>query len=337
MLNDFYQQFCHETKEILDEYSPSWITAAVSGGVDSITLLHSLVEFFKNTKTKIHVLTFNHGIRKEAKTEVLFVQQLAKDLNCSSCIINLNMSYDNFSQNRARELRRAKMLEEKKGELVFLGQHLDDQLETVYMRLGKNSGFLGLAGISPISNNYARPLLKFSKKEIINQATLNGWKWSEDPTNQDTAFTRNYIRQKLFDNKLLCAALSNIQQNASVWRKEFKTIMATWCEKHISKSEPTFAKPYLLELVEKLVPVFTPLQNQTLKNFALLSAKPETTPNIYVGAIALQYIVHHISQFKKERHQKYRLAYKNLLNNRNFTVSHHLFTIKQEIVSIKKE
>ena len=247
------------------------------------------------------------------------------------------MRYDTFSQNCARDLRNSKINEEKKGNLVFLGQHLDDQLETVYMRIEKHSGFLGLAGMSTISNGYCRPLLNFSKQEIIDEATLNGWNWFEDPSNQDITFTRNNIRQKLANNKSLRLAVSNIQQNAALWRKEFNTAMAAWCKKHINKHETIFSKQSIVSIVDELSPSFVKLQNKTLESFSLLSTTPEISPEIYIGATALQYIIHHISSFKKERLQKYRLAYQYLLNNRNFTVSQHLVVIKKGLVFVKKE
>lgn len=187
----------------------SKILISLSGGVDSTTLYYLIVnsKFFKNKN--IHIIIFDHQIRREGRFEI---RQLVKEYNLSrhSLIIKklkLTNSQSGF-QNKSRLLRYKFLIQySKKNKIndLFLGHHLDDLNETFLMRKVHQSNVRGLYSIfaEKFKNLiYHRPLRDFSKASIIKFATQNGIKWYEDRTNAELDYSRNKIRSFLNNKKI---------------------------------------------------------------------------------------------------------------------------------------
>jgi tRNA(Ile)-lysidine synthetase-like protein len=187
----------------------SKILISLSGGVDSTTLYYLIVnsKFFKNKN--IHIIIFDHQIRREGRFEI---RQLVKEYNLSrhSLIIKklkLTNSQSGF-QNKSRLLRYKFLIQySKKNKIndLFLGHHLDDLNETFLMRKVHQSNVKGLSSIftEKFKNLiYHRPLRDFSKASIIKFATQNGIKWYEDRTNAELDYSRNRIRSFLNNKKI---------------------------------------------------------------------------------------------------------------------------------------
>jgi tRNA(Ile)-lysidine synthase len=88
-------------------------------------------------------------------------------------------------------------LKEWNGDVIALGQHLDDQAETVLIHLLHGSGLRGLGGIRPVNGHYIRPLLEISRADILDYVTQMGLDPRQDETNEDTSYLRNAIRHKV--------------------------------------------------------------------------------------------------------------------------------------------
>ena len=187
----------------------SKILISLSGGVDSTTLYYLIVnsKFFKNKN--IHIIIFDHQIRREGRFEI---RQLVKEYNLSrhSLIIKklkLTNSQSGF-QNKSRLLRYKFLIQySKKNKIndLFLGHHLDDLNETFFMRKVHQSNVKGLSSIftEKFKNLiYHRPLRDFSKASIIKFATQNGIKWYEDRTNAELDYSRNKIRSFLNNKQI---------------------------------------------------------------------------------------------------------------------------------------
>lgn len=187
----------------------SKILISLSGGVDSTTLYYLIVnsKFFKNKN--IHIIIFDHQIRREGRFEI---RQLVKEYNLSrhSLIIKklkLTNSQSGF-QNKSRLLRYKFLIQySKKNKIndLFLGHHLDDLNETFLMRKVHQSNVKGLSSIftEKFKNLiYHRPLRDFSKASIIKFATQNGIKWYEDRTNAELDYSRNKIRSFLNNKQI---------------------------------------------------------------------------------------------------------------------------------------
>ncbi len=171
----------------------SRVIVAVSGGADSVCLLHVLKELAPATLAG--VAHFNHKWRADASDEdERFVAALA-----SHFALPFHRSAATPSSgNREQEARRAR--QKFFGTLdatIALGHNRNDQAETVLFRFLRGSGLTGLAGIAPISPGIIRPLIDITREEIEQYLRSRNIPWREDSTNQDLTFARNRIRHDL--------------------------------------------------------------------------------------------------------------------------------------------
>ncbi|MCK5306151.1 MAG: tRNA lysidine(34) synthetase TilS [Candidatus Omnitrophica bacterium] len=186
------------------------VLAGVSGGPDSVALLMLLAEFKDRFSLKVHVVHFNHMLRKrEAEKEERFVRVLAKNLGFSVTVRRGNAALkakkDRLSlEDAARRLRYDfffKIASKFKSDKIALGHTLDDQAETFIMRAVRGAGIRGLAGIWPVrkmKNCYIiRPLLKTTKKEVLEYLKKNKAGFCVDSSNLNTVYLRNEVRLKV--------------------------------------------------------------------------------------------------------------------------------------------
>ncbi len=174
------------------------IGVAVSGGADSVVLLHLLYRLRSRFACRLHVLHVNHHLRAaESDTDESFIAALAQSLGLPITIEHTPPPTTQIEQT-ARDLRRAffaQALQEQNLQAIALGHNRSDQAETVLFRFLRGSGATGLAGMRPVTRDYLiRPLLHCTREEIRKWATAEGLSWREDASNLDTAFTRNRIR-----------------------------------------------------------------------------------------------------------------------------------------------
>ena len=164
---------------------------AVSGGVDSVVLLHMLAQ----SSADIVVAHFDHGIRPESADDAAFVAKLARTYNLPFKMAREELGPD-ASEEHARNRRYTflKSVAEPLGAHIVTAHHADDVIETVAINTTRGTGWRGL---SVMDSGIVRPLLDTSKQEIIDYATAHGLTWREDSTNVSDAYLRNRLRQKL--------------------------------------------------------------------------------------------------------------------------------------------
>ncbi len=174
------------------------ILLAVSGGLDSMTLLH----LFSLTKLNFSIAHCNYNLRSNESLEDEFlVKKIAKKLKIELHIKNINIkNYLNKNklsvQIAARKIRYDwfnSLIDKYHFSYIITAHHLDDQLETLLINIGRGSGIEGLIGI-PESKLLIRPLLNFTKKEILIYANDNNVIWNEDSSNSKNNYLRNSIR-----------------------------------------------------------------------------------------------------------------------------------------------
>ena len=186
------------------------VIIAVSGGADSIALLDLLVNFSKNNfPLQLAVASLDHGLRKESKDEINFVQGLSRKYNLPffNSKVELLKEKQTAIEERARKERYiflekiAKIYQAFK---IAVAHHADDQVETVLLNFLNGTGIAGLSGMKirrPIFHNskifLVRPLFYFTKKEIIQYLKKKKLPWCEDKSNLDEKYTRNLIRHKI--------------------------------------------------------------------------------------------------------------------------------------------
>ena len=179
------------------------VGVAVSGGADSVCLLHVLLELAHRWDLHLSVLHLDHGLRgEESRQDAEFVRGLADRLGLPLCLRETRVapSPDNLEQ-AARQARLAFFRETMAGgavQRVATGHTRSDQAETVLFRFLRGSGTAGLAGIRPVtSEGIVRPLIEVDRSEVRQFLLERGIAWREDSTNSSLQFARNRIRREL--------------------------------------------------------------------------------------------------------------------------------------------
>jgi len=184
------------------------VAVAVSGGADSVALLRALLELREQLGAVLSVAHFHHGIRgAEADSDLQFVKELATnfglELHCAAGDVPAYARTQKVSlEAAARELRHqwfAQLVREGKADKIATAHTLDDQAETVLMRIVRGAGARGLASIFPAqqTKRLIRPLLEVSRREIEAYLIELGQTWREDSSNRDLNHTRNRVRHEL--------------------------------------------------------------------------------------------------------------------------------------------
>ena len=177
------------------------VGVAVSGGVDSMCLLHAFLSMGQSV-VAIHV---EHGIRGQAsKEDMAFVRDYCLGHKIPFASIEVDaLGYAQAKgmgvEQAARELRYdyfERLLADKQVDVIATAHHLDDQVETVLMHLLRGAGIRGLGGIGD-REGYIRPLIGCTRREILDYAEQYRIPYREDSTNSDTAYRRNWMRQVL--------------------------------------------------------------------------------------------------------------------------------------------
>lgn len=188
----------------------SHILVAVSGGADSVALLHSLHQVAKKNRWRLTVAHLNHGIRGEAAGEdAAFVETMAKRLRIP-CVIGrarvpaLAKRKGISLEMAAREARYAFLVRTAravKADVLATAHTADDQVETILLKWVRGAGRGGLSGMAAQSLIegvlLVRPLLDMSRSEIEAFLRERGLPWREDDSNRDTTFLRNRVRHEL--------------------------------------------------------------------------------------------------------------------------------------------
>jgi tRNA(Ile)-lysidine synthase len=172
------------------------VLAAVSGGPDSTALLQGLAALKGDVDLEIHVAHLHHGIRgEEADRDLEFVRESAHRLALPCSVDRVDVKRycreKGLSlQEGGRELRYAflhRLADEMKCSRIALGHTLDDQAETVLMRLLRGASIHGMGGIPPVRGNIVRPLIETGRGEILAYLKAQGIPYREDPSNASPA------------------------------------------------------------------------------------------------------------------------------------------------------
>ena len=255
---------------------------AVSGGIDSVALLRLLLELRHDLGIVLSVVHFNHKLRgPESDADQEFVANLAREhdlefhTDCDD--VALRAAEEHISvETAARELRYgffryllgegADAADQTGGaaphdaprlDKLATGHTLDDQAETVLMRLIRGTGLRGLAGIFPripvgdeaedTSGEIIRPLLAFRHRELEQYLQELKQPWREDSTNAEAKFTRNRLRQlvlPLLEREFNPAVAENLAELAEIARGEevyWENEAAGWLGTTVHWSEPKWA------------------------------------------------------------------------------------------------
>jgi tRNA(Ile)-lysidine synthase len=216
------------------------ILVAVSGGPDSVALLHVLHELRRDFDLHLEVAHLQHGIRGEAgKEDASFVRQLAASLNLTFHLkevdlprMKLAAGKGNLEElaRRARYRFFSELAAERNLQKIATAHTSDDQAETVFMWFLRGAGLKGLGGMAPLARTpgdtgraLIRPFLEVSKADILEYLEDRRLDFRVDSTNQDPALLRNWLRLDLLPKihrRLDIQVSRRLGQQAEIFRDE---------------------------------------------------------------------------------------------------------------------
>ena len=222
--------------------SGSNLILCVSGGSDSIALLHLCHQLSRRYRWRLHILHFHHGLREESDEEARFVRDLSQSLNLE---FHLRTTRDFQSetsglQEKARHWRRTealKLREEIRADSILTAHHAEDQLETWLLKWLRGAHLSGLQGMSRSDPPFIRPLLDFRKEVLSDFLKENGFEWREDASNQDSKYMRNRVRNELLpllrtvSREGIESRIRDLDSQSRLLQKELESQYQIWLEK----------------------------------------------------------------------------------------------------------
>ena len=186
------------------------ILIGLSGGMDSVALLHSLLALKKDYVLDIVIAHLDHKFRgKESKEDRIFCEDLARKLNLEIVSEEIDVpkvvKEKGISPEEAARFERYDFFKRqckiKNIKKIVVAHHKDDQAETVLMRIIRGSGMAGLGAMNPVKDMEGfivlRPLIEISRSEIEDFIKENKLKFRHDSSNDQVIFTRNRVRREL--------------------------------------------------------------------------------------------------------------------------------------------
>lgn len=169
---------------------------ALSGGVDSVVLLHKLRNVPGISAVHVH-----HGLSPNAEVWAAFCRSLCRRLAVPLKVYKVKVQKEGRGLEAAARKARYDAFAKVDAHCIALAHNLDDQAETVLMNLLRGAGLRGARGMLPESRYRGkvlwRPLLELSREEIVAYARAHALEWVEDESNADEALTRNFIRRRV--------------------------------------------------------------------------------------------------------------------------------------------
>ncbi len=251
-----YSAFIKQVKDTVQYYgmlnNGDKVLAAVSGGADSVCMLMTLLAIRRGLDIDIVVAHLDHGLRgKESAKDSVFVQGLAAKLGieCARDKIDVKTAGRKKAslEEKAREARYKFLYDAAKKHgcnVIAMGHTMDDQAETVLMRVILGSSLSGMAGIPPQRQEedlrLVRPLIRTLRKDILTFLKKENIKYVEDSTNRDLRFVRNRVRNVVLpflekENPKIKRALVNLadtlREDVEFLSESKKELSAVFAEK----------------------------------------------------------------------------------------------------------
>ncbi len=194
-----------KTRKVLEKIlkDNETVIVACSSGADSMCLIDLILNQRKNKEIKIVCAHVNHNCRKQSEEEEKYLENYCKENEIIFELKSINEFTDNF-QNDARIKRQAFFKElavKYECKKIFTAHHADDLIETILMRITRGSNLNGYAGFKVINKlstiEMIKPLIYYTKNEILNYNKVNNIKFYEDESNESDKYTRNRYRKEI--------------------------------------------------------------------------------------------------------------------------------------------
>jgi len=224
----------------------SRVLVALSGGADSVVLLHCLLAIGPDMEYTLFAAHLNHGIRGEsADADEEFCRRLCKDWDVPLYIgkadcLRLSKERGQSLEEAARDARYAFLLktaDDINADRIAVAHHMDDQAETVLLNLLRGTGALGFRAMPSLRGRIARPLLSCSRQELREYAKENGLSFVQDETNSDLKYARNRLRSLEPELKRINLAYVKNVCSAAELLAEDDDALCSWAELEFKKAD----------------------------------------------------------------------------------------------------
>lgn len=196
---DLLSRLLHTLPENLADQS---VEAALSGGLDSVVLLHLLAQLRKHLSFSLSAVHVHHGLQSAADDWQQFCAQYCQSLAIPLRIekVSVDCTQGLGVEAAARQARYA-VFEKSTARFLALAHHADDQIETFFLSALRGGGIRALSAmptIRPLNDNTLiwRPILPFTRTELSTYAEANGLTFVSDPSNQNNSYLRNWLRNR---------------------------------------------------------------------------------------------------------------------------------------------
>lgn len=293
---------------------PEKLVVGLSGGLDSVVLLHSLMQLSRSGELAvppIEAVYVNHGLSAHADDWQQFCAGLCKALDVSFTAIAVEVTprARESLEACARDRRYAALCEHAKvaKSVIVTAHHQNDQLETLLLQLKRGAGPKGLSGIPAFSVMYSvpvsRPLLPLSRAQILAYAEQNGLRWIEDESNSDESFDRNFLRHSVLPSLLgRWPSFGQTASRSAGLCAEQQGLLDEVCDERLERlcgkpgrisvsglnaASPAWQRALLRRWLE-LNKVAMPGTRQLTQIQQMLAARPDAQPHIVLGNTQLR-------------------------------------------------
>ncbi len=230
----------------------SGVLVGYSGGADSTAMLHLLKPICDERGIYLHAMHIHHGIRgEEADRDARFCQEMCKKLGVDFTLVSADIPALAKESGRgieetAREFRYGEFLKKVRSDdrisCITTAHNANDNAETVIFNLTRGSGITGISGIAPMRDfdgvPVIRPLLYADKRDIVGYCEQNGIEYIFDSTNDDTQYTRNFIRHEIIPsleklNPSMLASVTRMTENLRADAKCLDAIAKDFAENNV--------------------------------------------------------------------------------------------------------
>jgi len=202
LLENKLSDYCKELDIPLQELS---ILHSFSGGIDSTVLASLLIELKEKYSFKLSLMHFNHNADLNSKIRENFCNSFSiknkVDYYNKDLFINHSENFESSSRKKRYSELNA-ITAKINSHIICTAHHLDDQIETLFMKMLDNSDWISKIGIREKLDKIRRPLLSVRKDEIRQIASERNLSWVEDPTNNDLSFRRNNVRKSFLPDAI---------------------------------------------------------------------------------------------------------------------------------------
>lgn len=227
------------------------ILAAVSGGADSVAMLHLINSIKVNLSLNIKVIHFNHHLRdKNSDLDAQFVKEISDNLELDSKVIDLDViNYSKVQkkgiEESARYLRYSHLKEEMKNQnadKIAVAHNQDDKIETILLNIMRGTGLTGLSPLNYNNNNIIRPMLDTSKSDILRYLSENNIPFRLDESNIENHYSRNKVRNQLLPyikenfNSNIISAIENLSSIAQETNNFLTSYTNNWIANNIKNN-----------------------------------------------------------------------------------------------------